>query len=73
MHAAGRVTLTRASRTKEVAIEEVGLAEAAPVLKLYYEQESITRPYFNVPNDPTVADFERDADAHPVFRLTPVS
>ena len=71
--AAGRVTLTRASRIEEVTIEEVAPAEAAPVLKLYYEQESITRPYFNVPKDPTVADFECDADAHPVFRLTPVS
>ena len=66
---AGRVKLSRAGRTEDVAITEAGAADAAPVLKKYVTNVPVTRPYFDVRPDDPVSAFEAEASHHPVFRL----
>ena len=71
--AAGQVSLHRGRRQERLAVEEVGAAEAAPILRAYLEQVSIVRPYFAAgPGDPVEA-FAAEAGRHPVFRLTEVA
>ncbi len=67
--AAGQVTLSRGRRRATVPIEEVGVDEAAPVLKDYLAHTPITRPFFDVTPDAPLADVVREAPRHPVFRL----
>src|SRR5690348_2288304 len=70
--AAGRVTLTRRSDTREYAIREVAPEEAGPILKRYVRIATATRRYFLATKDSPVEDFVAEADRHPVFELTPV-
>jgi deazaflavin-dependent oxidoreductase (nitroreductase family) len=67
--AAGQVTLGRGFQKEEVAVEEVGPLEAAPVLKQYLSETPITRRFFTATPAASVADFVREAPQHPVFRL----
>ena len=69
--AAGEVTLTRGRRSTTHAVTEVMPAEAAPVLKRYVERVAVVRPFFDAAKDAPVAEFEAEADKHPVFRLGP--
>lgn len=69
--AAGEVTLRRGGVTQTRTFTELDPAAAGPVLQLYYDQEPITRPYFDVPDRPTLDDFVQDAANHPVFLLDP--
>ena len=66
---AGMVTLSRAGRSEQVSLTELGSAEAAPILKRYVADVAVTRPFFDArPADP-VGAFETEARSHPVFRL----
>ncbi len=67
--AAGEVTLTRGSKQETLKIREAPPAEAAPVLKLYFTNQPITRPYFSVTMDSPVEAFEAEVAQHPVFEL----
>jgi len=66
---AGRVTLTRGGRSREVTVREVESAEAAPVLKAYLLQGPVVFPYFEVRPWAPLAAFEDEAAHHPVFEL----
>jgi deazaflavin-dependent oxidoreductase (nitroreductase family) len=68
----GRVTLTRRGDRRDYAIREVPAAEAGPVLKRYVAVASATRPYFAANKDAPAADFEAEADRHPVFELVAI-
>jgi deazaflavin-dependent oxidoreductase (nitroreductase family) len=67
--AAGWVDLQRGRHRERVSVEELGAADAAPVLRVYYERSLVTRPFFGVdlssPHDAWVVE----APSHPVFRL----
>jgi deazaflavin-dependent oxidoreductase (nitroreductase family) len=65
--AAGRVSLARGRKQQTLRIEELSAPEAAPVLGDYWQQNPITRPFFDA--DPGDDAFEREAARHPVFRL----
>jgi deazaflavin-dependent oxidoreductase (nitroreductase family) len=67
--AAGQVTLSRGRHTETVAIAELGPEEAAPVLKRYVTELSITRPFFDAKPDSPVEAFLAEAHRHPVFRI----
>ena len=67
--AAGTVTLRRGRRSETVQIEEVGPAEAAPVLREYLRRVAITRPFFDAGVDSPLEAFEAEASRHPVFRI----
>ncbi len=71
--AAGQVVLSRGGHDETVALEELPDADAAPILKQYVQETSITRPFFAVAPDAPIEDFIREAPRHPVFRLRPVS
>jgi deazaflavin-dependent oxidoreductase (nitroreductase family) len=65
----GRVALSRGRQSEEVRIAELTPAEGAPVLKRYLERLPITRPYFAVGSEASLAAFVAESPHHPVFRL----
>jgi deazaflavin-dependent oxidoreductase (nitroreductase family) len=67
--AAGEVELTRALRTRQYRIEEVGPEEAAPVLRKYLRGTPIVTPYFEAGRNAPLEAFATEAARHPVFRL----
>jgi len=69
LRATGRATLSRGGRTVEIAVNEVGVEEAAPVLKWYVTRVPITRPYFDVRPESDLAAFRAEAPRHPVFAI----
>jgi deazaflavin-dependent oxidoreductase (nitroreductase family) len=69
--AAGQVELSRGRRTELVRVKELALEAAAPILKAYAERVPITRPYFDVAPDATLAAFATEAPKHPVFEVVP--
>jgi deazaflavin-dependent oxidoreductase (nitroreductase family) len=70
--AAGVVELARAGRAERFRVQEVGVGEAAPVLAEYVRRVRVVRQFFDAGPGSPVAAFEREADAHPVFRLLPL-
>jgi deazaflavin-dependent oxidoreductase (nitroreductase family) len=71
--AAGEVELTRRRHTTRYAIEEVGAAEAAPVLRQYLRSTPIVRSYFDADRNAPLEAFAAEAGRHPVFRLRDAS
>jgi deazaflavin-dependent oxidoreductase (nitroreductase family) len=67
--AAGEVELTRARKTTRHRVEEVGGAEAAPVLRQYLRSTPVVKAYFDTPPDAPVEAFVAEAAHHPVFRV----
>jgi deazaflavin-dependent oxidoreductase (nitroreductase family) len=67
--AAGRVTLTRAGRSKVVSVAELSAVDSAPVLRAYITKVAITRPYFDVRPDSPLEAFQAEAPRHPVFQI----
>ena len=61
-------TLARAGNTRSCRLVEV-TGEAAEVLKAYHQKEDFARQYMDVPETPSLADFEAAAEAFPVFRV----
>ena len=69
---AGQVTLSRGGQRETVSIEELGVAERAPILKKYIQQDAFPRRYFEAKPEAPLAAFEVEAGRHPVFRITGV-
>ena len=72
LRAAGRAQLTRRHRTEAIGVVELEAREAAPILKQYLRENkrvSFIKPYFHVTPHSSLADFEREASHHPVFRM----
>ncbi|MEQ4205056.1 nitroreductase family deazaflavin-dependent oxidoreductase [Actinopolymorpha sp. B9G3] len=69
VRAAGQVMLQRGGRVEPVHLRELGPAAAAPVLREYLRTVPIVRPYFDVRPGSALADFEAEADRHPVFEI----
>jgi deazaflavin-dependent oxidoreductase (nitroreductase family) len=67
--AAGEVELTRARRTTRHAVEELGPADAAPVLRAYLRTTPIVKRFFESAADAPLEAFAAEAYRHPVFRL----
>ena len=67
---AGAFELTRGRRTERVRVEEVGPAEAAPVLRQYLRDTPIVKPYFDATADSPLEAFAAEASSHPVFRVS---
>ena len=67
---AGRVTLSRGRHSEEVIVEEEhDQTRCAPVLKLYIDQEPITRRFFDAKRGAPDEAFAAEAHRHPVFRV----
>lgn len=67
--AAGVVVVRRGRRSRQVSLEEVSAAVAAPVLAAYARKVPVTRPFFDAQVGDPVSAFEAEADRHPVFRV----
>jgi deazaflavin-dependent oxidoreductase (nitroreductase family) len=67
--AAGTVRLSRRKLQEDLAIHELPVKEAAPVLKKYLEAYPITKPYFDAEVDSPLDEFEEEARSRPVFEL----
>lgn len=63
-----RATLRKGRKTRGVQLVEV-TSDVAPVVAAYYERERFARPYMDVPDSPTLADFETASGLFPVFRI----
>lgn len=70
IRSAGSARLSRGGTSEEITVTEIRGGEAGTVLKEYHAGlENIVGAYFDVPSDPTPADFVAVAAAHPVFRI----
>lgn len=72
LRAAGQARLTRRRRAETIGVIELEAREAAPILKKFLkesERVSFIKPYFHVTPQSSLADFEREALYHPVFRV----
>lgn len=68
--AAGQVTLSRGGHSEVVtAQEEHDSAQCAQVLKVYLNEEPITRRFFDAKPLSPLEKFEAEANRHPVFRI----
>ena len=74
LRAAGEATLTRGRHRERVSAVELRIQEAGPILKQSLTgAPSFVTSYFDVTQDSPLADFEREAPRHPVFRLNTLS
>jgi len=69
LRSAGTATLSKGEESLEIRVSEVGVEEAAPVLKHYVAQIRVVRPFFEVRPDEPVEAFEIAALEKPVFRV----
>lgn len=72
LRATSSAQLTRRRRTEAIGVVELGAREAAPILKQFLKESqrvSFIKPYFQVTPESPLADFEREALHHPVFRI----
>jgi hypothetical protein len=67
--AAGWVELCRGRRRARYELEELAATDAVPVLRRYYEQNRVTRPFFEVSLASADEEWVVEAPRHPVFRL----
>ena len=63
------VTLRHGSKERQVRLEEMSGPTAASAASAYYQRESFARPYMDVPESPTLEDFEVKAALFPVFKV----
>jgi deazaflavin-dependent oxidoreductase (nitroreductase family) len=68
--AAGWVELRRGRRHERLTVTELAPHAAVPVLREYYRQGRVTRPFFGVSLDSSEAEWQAEAPRHPVFLLT---
>lgn len=67
--ASGWVDLRRGRRQERVVVEELDAADAVPVLREYYRQGRVTRPFFGVSLRSPDEEWLAEAPKHPVFLL----
>lgn len=64
-----RVMIRQGRQSRTVRLMELKPESAAKLLLEYWTREKITRSYFDVGPNPTVADFRAETIPHPVFRI----
>jgi deazaflavin-dependent oxidoreductase (nitroreductase family) len=67
--AAGRVELRRGRSDERLAVRELPPDEAVPVLREYHRLGRVTRPFFEVTQESSEAEWLAEASRHPVFEL----
>ena len=67
--AGGRVELRRGRSDERLAVRELPPDQAVPVLREYYRLGRVTRPFFEVTQDSSDAEWLAEAPRHPVFEL----
>ncbi len=69
VRASGGKAVLRSGGREAVRLEEISVDRRAPILKAYLQVASGARPHVPVDKDAPLAEFEKIAAAHPVFRL----
>lgn len=69
VRAAGRVRLSRGSKSQEFSVHELTAEDGAPVLAEYLRQYPLTKYYFNAKQKSSLNEFIQDARSRPVFEL----
>ena len=69
VRAAGGKAVLRSGGREDVRLEEISVDQRAPLLKAYLQAAPGARPHVPVDKDAPLAEFEKIAAAHPVFRL----
>jgi hypothetical protein len=69
VRAAGGRAVLRSGGRENVRLEEVPVAERAPILKAYLNRAPGARPHVPVQKDAPLVEFEKIASAFPVFRV----
>ncbi len=69
VRAAGGIATLRHGITEQVKLEEVDIAQRAPILKAYLQIAPGARPHIPVDKDAPVEEFSKVAIDHPVFRV----
>jgi len=74
LRAAGEATLTHGRRSESIAVVELGVKEAAPVLRYFVSTiPAVVRSSFSVTPTSPLPLFEQEVAHHPVFRVMPAS
>jgi len=74
LRAAGQARLRRGRRSEAIGAVELDAHAAAPILQEFlrqYHRIPFMRPYFHLVPTAPLADFEREAAHHPIFRVAP--
>jgi hypothetical protein len=69
IRAAGGRAVIKHGRRQEVSLEDVPVAERAPIIKAYLRRAQGARPHIEVAHDAPVVAFEAVAHRYPVFRI----
>lgn len=65
-----KVRLRHGKQDRAVTLAEVPPARRGALLRAYWEDQKIARPYFDVPaQSPNPSHFLDEAEAHPVFKI----
>jgi hypothetical protein len=67
--AAGGRAVLRSGGREEIQLEEVPTDQRAPILRAYLQQAPGARPHVPVNKDAALAEFEKIAEAFPIFRF----
>src|SRR5215470_14264885 len=57
---------------EKVRLEEVAIADRAPILKAYLKRAPGGRPHFDIDMDAPIEEFARVAPRYPVLRIVPI-
>ncbi len=71
VRAAGGLAEIHHGRVEQVLLEEVPIAERAPVLQAYLQRASGARPHIEVDYRASLTDFEKAAASYPTFHVLP--
>lgn len=72
IRAVSQAELKQGQNSETIHVTEISHKEAAPILKTFLRRFGIVPfipPYFNTTKDSSLADFEREAKNHPVFKI----
>jgi deazaflavin-dependent oxidoreductase (nitroreductase family) len=69
VRASGGKAVLRSGGREDVQLEVIPVDQRAPILKAYLQAAPGARPHVPVDKDAPLAEFEKIAAAHPVFRL----
>ena len=73
VRAAGGAAVLRRGKPEPVRLEEVPVADRAPILRRYLDLAPGARPHLPVARTASLTDFEGIAADYPVFRVVPAS
>jgi len=72
LRASGQAQLMRGNQVENINVRELSYSEAAPILKTFLRRFGLVPfipPYFQTTAKSSIAEFEAEANNHPVFKI----